>query len=69
MKIENNIYYLWKDKRSTIDKLIVYITDYREISTDGKVKIDDYGYLDAELLLSSNKKSDLIEHAKELIKK
>jgi hypothetical protein len=49
--------------------MLVYITDYKEVRSDGKVKIDNYGWLDVELIKSSNKKIDLIEHAQKLVEK
>ena len=42
------MFYLWKDKRSTEGKMIVYITDYKEIKPDGKVYVDDVGLVEAE---------------------
>ena len=61
------MYYLWKDKKSTKDKVLVYITDYKEIRSDGKVKIDNYGYMEVELIKSSNVKTDLLAHAQKLM--
>lgn len=61
------MYYLWKDKKSTKDNVLVYITDYKEIRADGKVKIDNYGYLEVELVKSSNIKMDLLTHAQNLM--
>ena len=61
------MYYLWKDKKSTKDKVLVYITDYKEIRGDGKVKIDNYGYMEVELVKSSNVKTDLLAHAQKLM--
>lgn len=55
----SNMYYLWRDENG-----IFYITDYKEIRhKDGKVKIDNYGYLKVELVLSSMFKTDLISYA------
>lgn len=62
------MFYLWKDKRSTNDKVLVYITDYKEIREDGKVQIDNYGYMEVELVKSSSVKMDLITHAQKLMK-
>lgn len=52
------MYYLWKDKNG-----IFYVTDYKEVREDGKVKIDGHGYLDVELTLSSMLKTDLLSYA------
>ena len=53
------MYYLWRDKKG-----IFYITNYKEIrDKDGKVKIDNYGYLEVELVLSSMFKIDLLSYA------
>lgn len=61
------MYYLWKDKsRSINNKLITYITDYHETNKDGKVKIDNYGYLELELLKKSKIKMELIMFAQNL---
>ena len=60
-------YYLWKDKKSTKDKVLVYITDYKEVREDGKVKVDGYGYIEVELVKSSNVKTDLIAHAQKMM--
>lgn len=60
------MYYLWRDKLSTNEKNIVYITDYKEIRPDGKVKIDNYGYLDVELIFQSKVKADLMSYAEKL---
>ena len=60
-------YYLWKDKKSTKDKALVYITDYKEVRSDGKTKIDNYGYLDVELVHSSEIKNDCIAAAQKLM--
>ena len=60
------MYYLWKDKKSTDNNLIIYITDYEEIREDGKVKVDKYGFVEAELLASSEIKSKLYEYANKL---
>lgn len=54
-------YYLWKDSNN-----IFYITDYKEVSKDGKVQIDGYGFLEVELVLSSKVKSDLWEYTQKL---
>jgi hypothetical protein len=62
------MYYLWKDKKSTKDEVIVYITDYKEFREDGKVKIDNYGYMEVELIKTSNVKTDLLEYAQKIIK-
>lgn len=61
------MYYLWKNKTSTKDKVLVYITDYKEIRKDGKVKIDNYGYLDVELVHSSPIKSECVNAAQKLM--
>lgn len=62
------MYYLWKDKKSTKDKVLVYITDYKKIRKDGKVKVDKYGHIEAGLIKSSHIKTDLIAHAQKLMK-
>ena len=72
----DKMYYLWKDKSKSITgdsaelfrphANLFYITDYKEIREDGKVKIDNHGYLDVELVSSSNVKTDLIAHAQKL---
>ncbi|WP_144887562.1 hypothetical protein [Lacibacter cauensis] len=59
---------MWKDKRSTNKQAIVYLTDYKEVREDGKVKIDNYGYLDVELVHSSSLREECIEAAQRLIK-
>lgn len=61
------MYYLWKDKKGTDKKVLVYITDYKEVRKDGKVKIDNYGYLDVELVHSSPIKNECIDAAKKLM--
>ncbi len=63
------MFYLWKDKRSTKDKVLVYITDYKHIrARDGFVKIDNHGYLDVELVYSGPDKMKCIAEAQELMK-
>lgn len=57
----NILYYLWKDKRG-----IFYITDYKEINKEGKVKVDNYGFIEAEEMFSSKVKNDLISYAQNL---
>ena len=52
------MYYLWKDKKSTKDKVLIYITDYKEVRSDGKTKIDNYGYLDVELVFTGKTKKE-----------
>lgn len=61
------MYYLWKDKKSTKEKVLVFITDYKVVRKDGKVKIDNYGYLDAELVHSSPIKNECIAAAQKLM--
>jgi len=51
-------YYLWKDSKD-----FFFITDYKEIREDGKVKIDNFGFLEVELVFSSVLKFDLIGYA------
>lgn len=50
------MYYLWKDKASTQNNVIVYLTDYKEVREDGKVKVDAVGWVDAEEVYSSKNK-------------
>ena len=52
------VFYLWKDKLG-----IYYITDYKEIQSDGKVKIDGHGFLEVELVFSHKVKTELIAFA------
>ncbi len=52
------MYYLWKGKTG-----IYYISDYKEIRPDGLVKIDNYGYIDVELIYSNKVKFNVIEYA------
>lgn len=61
------MFYLWKDKKSTKDTVIVYITDYKEIRSDGKVKIDKHGFLDVDLVYSGPDKMKCISEAHKLI--
>lgn len=61
------MFYLWKDKRSTEKKVLVYITDYKEVRADGKVKIDNYGYLDVTLVHSSLIKNECLYAAQKLV--
>lgn len=58
MKSVQEMYYLWKDKNG-----IFYITDYKEIRSDGLVKIDSYGYIECELVFSHKIKTELINFA------
>lgn len=60
-------YYLWKEKEITNNKVKCYITDYKEIRNDGKVKIDNYGYLDVELVHSSQNKNECLIQAQKLM--
>jgi hypothetical protein len=53
------MYYLWKDKDG-----IYFITDYKEIRPDGKVKIDGQGFMEAELVFSSEVKTELLTFAR-----
>ena len=55
------MYYLWKAENG-----VFYLTDYKKVRNDGKVKIDNYGYLEVKEIFSSNKKSDLIIYAQKL---
>jgi hypothetical protein len=63
----NEMFYLWKDKKSTKDKVLVYITDYKEVRSDGKTKIDNYGYLDVELVFSSKIKNECVDYAQKMM--
>lgn len=65
--MSERMFYLWKDKRSTKERVMVYITDYKEVRSDGKVKIDNYGYLDVELEFSSKNKMECVTHAQKLM--
>lgn len=47
--------------------MIVYITDYKEIRKDGKVKVDNFGYLDVELIHSSPIKNECVAAAHKLM--
>lgn len=61
------MYYLWKDKKSTEHKMLIYITDYKEIRKDGKVNVGNYGYVDAELIFSNPIKNNCIAYADKLM--
>ena len=61
------MFYLWKDKKSTKDKVLVYITDYKEVRSDGKTKIDNSGYLDVELVFSSKIKNECVAYAQKMM--
>jgi hypothetical protein len=61
------MYYLWKDKKSTKKHVLVFITDYKEIRNDGKIKVDHVGWIDAELVFSHEKKYKCVEYAQEMI--
>jgi hypothetical protein len=63
MKKPPLIFYLWKDKASTAEKTLLYITDYNEKNSEGKVWIDGYGFKDVELVFSSVRKMDCITKA------
>ena len=52
------MHYLWKDKRG-----IYFITDYKEVRADGRVKVDGYGFLEVELVFSHKIKSELAAFA------
>lgn len=60
------IYYLWKDKRSTPEKVIAYITDYKIIK-NGKVWAHRHGWVEADLITSSTRKQDCVEAAQKLV--
>jgi hypothetical protein len=63
------MFYLWKDKRSTEDRVFTYITDYKEHSKDGKVWIDGFGYCDAELVFQHKNKLEVIAFNQKLMDK
>lgn len=52
------MFYLWKDKLG-----IYYITDYKEVRPDGRVRIDNYGFLEVTLEFSHKDKPELIAFA------
>ena len=64
------MYYLWKCKESTKDKMLVYVTDYKEIDNAGKVNVGGRGgdcYIDAELAFSSKIKMECFAYAQKMM--
>lgn len=53
------MYYLWKNKESGI----YYITDYKEVTKGGLIKIDGQGFIDVELVFSHKIKMEVIAFA------
>lgn len=60
------MFYLWKDKTSKNGHVVMYMTDYHEINAEGKVRIDNYGYIDVELVHSAQTKPELISFAQNM---
>ena len=56
--MSNLVYYLWKDKNG-----INYMTDYKEVRADGKVKIDGCGFIEVELVCTGKSKGEIIAFA------
>ena len=51
-------YYMWKDKDG-----IHYMTDYKQVRADGKVKIDGHGFMEVELVCTGKSKAEIIDFA------
>ena len=54
------MYYLWKDKIGCY-----YITDYKEIRSDGFVQVDGYGFIQCDLVFSHKIKNEVIKFAQQ----
>lgn len=59
------MFYLWKDKRSTPERMLVYLTDYKEKNEQGQVKVDGFGFVDAELIFEDEDKGKVIAFAQD----
>ena len=56
------MYYLWRDKKG-----VFYVTDYKEIRTDGFVNIDRFGFLEVKEVASGPVKMELFAKAQEIV--
>jgi len=61
-------FYLWLDNNSKPNKPIFYITDYCEKNEKGFHKIDNFGFLDVELIYLSPNKNECLGFAQKFIR-
>lgn len=63
---KKSMYYLWESSTSKPGRRVLYVTDYKEVRADGKVKIDNYGYLQVKEIFASTDKAACIAFAQAL---